>query len=118
MGLFGAHRGAAQGGRSCFRAFRCAQEPRPHQVLFDGVGLRTILDRVESPRATAVTLPAKRGGDTIFPPPWRHRRLDRAYRWIPFGVRKVGLIVASREAIEVSVPVGPLPVWVLNWFCP
>jgi hypothetical protein len=39
------------------------EEPRPHQVLFDGVGLRTILDRVESPRATALPLPAKPGGD-------------------------------------------------------
>jgi hypothetical protein len=39
------------------------EEPRPHVVSFDGAGLRTILDRVESPRATALTLPTRPGGD-------------------------------------------------------
>ena len=39
------------------------EEPRPHVVSFDGVGLRTIHDRVGSPKATALTLPARPGGD-------------------------------------------------------
>src|SRR5262249_32388882 len=39
------------------------EEPRPHTVTFDGTGLRTVVDRVESPRPTALPTPARPGGD-------------------------------------------------------
>jgi hypothetical protein len=39
-------------------------------------------------------------------------RLDGAFRRIPFGVRKVGRIAASGEAIEVPDLADPLPDWV------
>src|SRR5262249_10846229 len=39
------------------------EEPRPHIVSLDGAGVRTILERVKSPRATALTLPTRPGGN-------------------------------------------------------
>src|SRR5262249_28308263 len=37
------------------------EEPRPHVVSFGGAGMRTILERVEVPRPTALTLPTRPG---------------------------------------------------------
>jgi uncharacterized protein (TIGR03067 family) len=89
------------------------EEPRPHVVSFDGAGLRTVVDRVESPRATALTLPAGPGGDAkgLFGV-WRveaqHRAGRPAERPSPLTVKIEGnVMVLSAGGQPLGYRLGP-----------
>ncbi len=55
---------------------------------------------------------AASGGRSAVTPATEWTSLEGAFRRIPFGVRKVGLIAASGTPIEVPDLTGPLPDWV------